>query len=76
MLVFIHHGYKLKKKEKKKKYIYKIAGFDESFKARIVLDIHVMELDTVSPRKRVMKEVIDFVGRYINNYGFVRSFGH
>ena len=35
-----------------------------------------MKLNTVSPRMRLIKEVIDFLRGDINDYGFVRSFGH
>jgi len=35
-----------------------------------------MKLNTVSPRMRLIKEVIDFLRGDINDYGFVRSFRH
>jgi hypothetical protein len=61
--------WKMKKK-------YEISCFDESFKARIVLDVHLMKFDTVGPRKRFIKEMIDFFGGNIDDDGFVRCFGH
>lgn len=62
--------------EKKKKKDYEIGSFDESLKARVVLDVHVMKLDTFGPRERLIKEVIDFLRGDIDDNGYVRSFGH
>lgn len=56
--------------------MYEIGSFDEGFEARIILDVHVMELDAISPGEGLIEEVIDFLGGDVDDDGLVGGFGH
>uniref|UniRef100_A0A7C8YV23 Uncharacterized protein n=1 Tax=Opuntia streptacantha TaxID=393608 RepID=A0A7C8YV23_OPUST len=54
-----------------------IRHLDEAFKARIMLDIDTVELNTLSPRKiGRFKKVLDLVIVNVDSEDLVRSFGH